>query len=382
MTELRNLSLIREPDSQTYETSFSLHPLIQDWIKLRLGSEDRRAYTIESVRVLFHYLDSQIVRTTRKTRQTILSHLDAARENDCAYLTGGSRLGESSLEEPAIAFAGVLGQHGRCKEAMRLYKTLPKSNENHMGLDHPRTLKIVSYLANVYANLGQYEEAVQQYKRVMNAREKWPGLEHLDTLGTMQNLAVVYTLQTRGEEAEQLLEKALEGKEKQLGLENLDTLRTAHNLAIVYRKQRRYEDSVLLYERVLKGRGESLGQNHPDTLATLQNLALVYHDQGRYKDAEQLYQRALEQIEERLGWDHPDTVKVTMNLAKFYVQRERYEEALQISEKVRKRGGAAGSGIARYIKTSKESGSPVLSRRTIIPSHHAMRVNCSHTATT
>jgi tetratricopeptide (TPR) repeat protein len=336
VTELRNLYLIREYDSQTRGTSFSLHPLIQDWVKLRLDPQDRRAYATESMLLLFHYLDSQKIYTTLQTRRTVLSHLDAALENDRSYLCGGIRLGESSLKGAALRFAGVLSQHGRYREAERLYERVLEGNEKQPGVDSPETLKTVMYLAEIYVDLGKYEEAEQHYERVLKEREKQPGPEHLDTLGTMQNLAAVYAKQKRYEEAEQLFNKVLKEKEKQLGPENLITLTTVYNMATVYRNQRRYGDAKRLFGRVLKGREEQLGPENFSTIVTVYELALVCDDQAQYEDAERLYERALEQMEEQLGLENPHTVKIMVKLMESYVKQCRFEDAQRMDEKIPK----------------------------------------------
>jgi tetratricopeptide (TPR) repeat protein len=330
VTELRNLSLIQESNNQAYDTSFSLHPLIQDWIKLRLSPQDRQAYTVESMQLLFHYMQSQVVHTTVQTRQTTISHVEVALENDRVYLGSDTQLGEYSLEGPTLAFAGVLNQHGRFKEAMMLYERLLEDREKRLSPNHPEILKILSYLANVHTNLGWIEKAEQEYNRVRTEREKWPGPEHIDTLGTMQNLAVIYAKQNRYEEAKQLVEKVRQGKEKFLSPEHPDALKAAHNLAIVYYQLGRYPDAILLNEKVLKARAEHLGEHDPLTLGTMQQLALAYNYQRRYEDAELLYQKALESLEEHFGWDYPDTMTVACNLADFYKQQSRYEDAQRL----------------------------------------------------
>jgi hypothetical protein len=65
---------------------FSIHPLIQDWMKLRIGSESQRAYTIEATLVLSDFLSGQVFHEMSfKTRQATTSHLEAVIENDQEY---------------------------------------------------------------------------------------------------------------------------------------------------------------------------------------------------------------------------------------------------------------------------------------------------------
>ena len=60
VTELRNLSLVQNLRIQGSGVLFSLHPLIRDWMKLRIGSQSRRTYTIEATLVLSDILRGQV----------------------------------------------------------------------------------------------------------------------------------------------------------------------------------------------------------------------------------------------------------------------------------------------------------------------------------
>src|SRR5439155_13601338 len=49
IVELCNHSLVQNLEVGTTGTHFSLHPLIQDWMKLRLNPQGRRTYTAEAI---------------------------------------------------------------------------------------------------------------------------------------------------------------------------------------------------------------------------------------------------------------------------------------------------------------------------------------------
>jgi tetratricopeptide (TPR) repeat protein len=309
ITELQNLSLVQRLDSGA-STSFSLHPLIQDWMKLRLGIQECQDYAAEAMLILSNYMNSQKSdRLTLLAKQTILSHLDAALENDHTYLIQGIRLGKSSLEVPALVFARFYLYQGRYEEAEQLFGRALKSTEERLGRDHLGTLGTVHNLASVYTNQGRYREAEQLYGRVLKSTEERLGRDHPDTLVTVLDLAIVYSNQGRYKEAEQLYGRVLESTEERLGQDHPDTLGTVHNLAVQYVRQDRYEEAEQLFRRALKGREERLGRDHPDTLRTVLDLANMYADQGCYEKAEQLFGRALKGYEQRLGRDHPDTLR-------------------------------------------------------------------------
>jgi tetratricopeptide (TPR) repeat protein len=234
ITELRNLSLIQNHVNGSSGVSFSLHPLIQDWIKLRLDSQDQQKYTTEALRIFSNYIGTQHTdKLAVQAKQIILSHLDTGLENSHKYLCGTIRLGESTLEAPALIFADFYLEQGRYEEAERLFGRVLKGREERLGRDHPDTLRTVHSLAIAYRRQGQYEQA------------------------------------------ERLFGRALKGREERLGRDHPDTLKTVHNLAIVYRRQGRYEEAERLSGRALKGYEERLGRNHPDTMRTVRNLTIV-----------------------------------------------------------------------------------------------------------
>src|SRR5436305_1381917 len=168
-------------------TSFSLHPLIQDWMKLRLDPRARQDYTIEAIAILSRYIDKS-GRLALRTKQTILSHLDSVLENDGIYLVQGPKLGELSLKAPTLTFASFCIDQGRYKEAERLYERALKGREEQLGPEHPDTLRTVEGLAIIYANQYQYAEPL--YERALKGRgeEMKPGHPHTRRLGAIVEL--------------------------------------------------------------------------------------------------------------------------------------------------------------------------------------------------
>ncbi|KAI9859482.1 MAG: hypothetical protein M1813_006624 [Trichoglossum hirsutum] len=281
LAEFFNLSLVLSLETGTTGAHFSLHPLIQDWLKLRINLQDRRTYVAEAISMLAAFINVQdAAKLTLQSKQLIVSHLDVSVQNDEKFLSNCDGLGTQYLMRATISFASF------------------------------------------YRLQGRYKGAEQLYGRALEGREKQLDPDHPDTLQTVQNLAAVYQKQGRYKEAEQLCGRALEGKEKQLDPDHPDTLQTVQNLAVAYLKQGRYKEAEQLYGRALEGREKQLGPDHPDTLQTVQDLAIIYERQGRYKEAEQLYGRALEWNEKQLGPDHPDTLGTMEILADLRRQKQ------------------------------------------------------------
>ncbi|KAH0541722.1 hypothetical protein FGG08_003814 [Glutinoglossum americanum] len=332
LAELFNLSLVQSLEAGAAGTHFSLHPLIQDWVKLRLNLQDRRTYAMETISMLATFIDVKDAMTLQ-LKQTVVSHLDASVQNDASFLNHGGGLGTQCLMGATLSFASFYLSRGRYKEAEQLYGQALEGCEKQLGPDHPETLRMVQNFAIVYGNQGRYKEAEQLFERALEGCEKQLGPDHPDTLRAVPNLANIYRNQGRYKEAEQLYERALEGYEKQAGPDHPGTLLTMQNLANVYADQGRYKEAEQLHERALEGYEKQLGPDHPDTLRTVQSLAIVYGDQGRYKEAEQLHERALEGYEKQLGPDHPDTLRTVQSLAIVYGDQGRYKEAEQLHER-------------------------------------------------
>ena len=224
--ELRDLSLFQSLHIGKFETSFSLHPLIQDWVKLRISSDARRAFTVEAILVLSAFLRMQDIHImTFDAKQTTLSHLEIALQNDKVYLNQEDRLKERNLLDAASEFASFFGSQGR------------------------------------------YKVAEEMIRRALEGREKVLGVEHPDTLISVNDLALVLGCQGKYEAAKEMNRRALEGYEKALGVEHPVTLTSVYCLAYFLHAQRQYDAASLLYQRATAGYQKTLGPYHPTTLA-------------------------------------------------------------------------------------------------------------------
>ena len=234
LAELSNLSLLQILETGPLGSRFSLHPLIQDWVKLRLSPQDRKTYATEAISALAAFIDTKdAVKLALQSKQTIISHLDASVQNDVSFLTHEDGLGTQYLIHATLSFASFYLSQGRYTEAEQLFGRALAGSEKQLGPDHPDTLRAVHNLATVYQSQGRYTEAEQLYGRALAGSEKQLGPDHPNTLRTVHNLAIVYGLQGRYVEAEQLYGRALAGREKQLGPDHPDTLQTAEDLVNV-----------------------------------------------------------------------------------------------------------------------------------------------------
>ena len=334
VAEARKLSLLQMVKGRTNNIQLSLHPVVRDWLQLRMEREKQELYAEEFANLLTSYIDGiKFDELDLQVRQETLLHIDACLQTD-REITNDSY--DSALKHQSYAaslFASCYKFHGRYNDAEKIYERLLAGREENLGPDHPNVLQTVGDLALIYRYQGRYNEAEKLYQRALIGSEKKLGPDHLDTLTTVQNLAIVYRTLGRYNEAEKLYQRALIGREKKLGSDHLVILTTVQNLAVVSRNLGQYAEAEKLYQRALIGREKKLGPDHPNILTTVQNLAIVYWNQGRYMEAEKLYQRALTGREKNLGLDHPDTLQTAQNLAIVYRNQGRYAEAEKLYQR-------------------------------------------------
>ena len=328
VAEGRKLSLLQMIEGRANEIQFSLHPVVRDWLKLRMEREKQELYTEEFSNLLTSYIEGiEFDELDLQVRRETLLHIDACLQNDGEILNDSYHSALKIQSYSASLFASCYRSHGRYNDAEKLLKRVLAGKEEKLAPDHPDILETADDLARIYRYQGRYNKAEELYQRALIGREKKLGPDHLNTLTTVQNLAVVYRTLGRYNEAEKLYQRSLIGREKKLGSDHPETLTTVQNLAIVYRNLGRYAEAEKLYQRSLIGREKKLGSDHPETLTTVQNLAIVYRSLGRYAEAEKLNQRALIGREKKLGLDHPDTLQTVQNHAILFQDQKRYDEA-------------------------------------------------------
>jgi serine/threonine protein kinase/tetratricopeptide (TPR) repeat protein len=221
---------------------------------------------------------------------------------------------------------------GEPKIAAGQYEWARSLYSQHLGPDHPDTLRSMNGLANSYDALGRRGDALKLFEETLALRKSKLGLDHPDTLLSMNNLAVSYAALGRHAEALQLREQTLALRKAKLGSDHVSTLSSMNNLALSYAALGRHADALKLFEETLALRKSKLGSEHPDTLRSTHNLANRYADLGRDVDALRLGTETLAMQKAKLGPEHPHTLRSMNSLAKSYFALGRHTEALKLFE--------------------------------------------------
>jgi len=286
------------------DDSFSIHPLVHSWAKLRLESDPQKE--LEVAREAFELLGSGVyifdenrMRTVDWIfEQRVMPHIDAATKHmskDVDVQNGSKSLGD------------VYRRHGQHNKALGWYEQALAGSEKTLGVDHPDTLLTVHCMALAFYNQGQYDKALEWYGRALAGYEKSLGVDHPSTLATVRNMALVFNNQGQYDKALEWYRRALARTETTLGADHPEILTTVHNMALAFYNQGQYDKALEWYGRALAGREKGLGADHPETITTVHSMAAVFYNQGQYTTALEWFGRALAGGEKALGVNHPYT---------------------------------------------------------------------------
>jgi tetratricopeptide (TPR) repeat protein len=372
LTELRNLSLLQTLSIGEEGAVFSLHPMIQDWIKLRIPSGDRPAFNREAILVLSTSIGGRFLRGLALENQAFLSHMDVVLQNDDEYHVLQEPIEDSEILDALSNFASFFRMQGRYQSAEHLgrlalrarmetfgkeqFTTLNSANdlaltlekqgnyieaeqmnrqtlqlmEKVLGEKHQSTMRSKNNLAMVLARQGKYAEAEQMYRQALNVMRRILGKEHSGTLHVMSNLGVLLEKMGKYDKAEEMSRETLLLREKVGGKEHIHTLTSMNNLATILRKQGKYYEAEQMHRQELQLGKMIRGKDHPDTLLGMNNLALSLIEQGKNVEATEILRQALQLTQKVCGKEHPDTLVKMSNLARALRSLGEYTEAEQI----------------------------------------------------
>ncbi len=202
----------------------------------------------------------------------------------------------------------------------------------HLGPDHPATLRSMTNLANSYEELGRHADALTLREETLALQKARLGPDHPHTLVSMNNLGNSYHNLGRDADALRLREETLALQKAKLSPDHPDTLASMNNLANSYHNLGRHTEALRLREETLALRKATLGPDHPDTLTSMNNLGFSYFTLGRHAEAVKVCEEALALRRAKLGPKHPDTLLSMNSLANGYGALGRHAEALQLCE--------------------------------------------------
>lgn len=104
VSKLLRLSLAQGRNSTAGECCLSLHPMIKDWLQLRITETERGVYIIETINILADYINANGQERSLQEVRCILGHLDACINSHSQFRTWTHRFGFGHLRKHAITF--------------------------------------------------------------------------------------------------------------------------------------------------------------------------------------------------------------------------------------------------------------------------------------
>ena len=313
--------------------SFSLHPLIRDWLQLRLKPKERAKYTQEAIEVLGNCAATYDSRSTTLTeRSALITHMDVSLSNNERFLEPQDRLGHRMLSfVTANWFADVYKNVGRYHTSEALTRRTVETLRSQLGENHPATLKSMNNHAVSLYHLSKFEEAEPIFRRTLMLSEKELGLNHRVTQFSMNGVANVLRDTGRYEEAEELFRKVLTSKEMLLGKKDPDTLSCMRNFAVLLSYRKKYEEAEWICRETVSLLELVCGKEHLTTLKSMNLLAwLIIIDQNKQEEAERIGRETLSLAKLAVGKEHPNTLEIMGNLAMILNWQNKNEEAERI----------------------------------------------------
>jgi len=246
---------------------------------------------------------------------------------------GAVELDSGSVEDPEVTarlkstMAYVYGQLAAYSKAEELYNEAIVLQREHLGAEHPETLRTLMRMGLLFSAQGRFDEAVETLGNALVLQQR--SLDEADplTLDTMHNLAISNAQRGNFGEAVRIGETLLDLGLRSLGNGDRRTLRYMANLGIYYKLDGRWQDAEGLYQRALAGFRSIHDGMHQDTLSVMQNLADLYNDQERISEAEPLYEATIAGSKQIFGDEHPNVTRAMTNFGNMYQSTGEFEKA-------------------------------------------------------
>jgi tetratricopeptide (TPR) repeat protein len=304
LVELRNLSLLQSLAIQE-SAIFSLHPLIQDWIKLRISPATRKLFAEQSMILLGDLMESSDLNITSfQAKNLLLGHLDAVLSNKDEYIPTVDFLASGDLLNAAYWFSDFLWLQGRSTQAEEMCRIVVDGKTELFGNADPNTLNAQGALSRLFLEQGKHSEAEQLCRELLAMEMKVLGTDNVETLRSMNCLSRILHSQGKYTEAEAQCRKTLMLQKKVLGREHSDTLQSMNALASLLQDQIRHGEAETIYREALAISKKRLGEENLSVFELMNNLAAALMQQDKLDEAEPLYREALALKQKAFGKDH------------------------------------------------------------------------------
>lgn len=364
LEELYSLALIEDyqiGDDGAYTVSF--HPLVREWIRLRVPQDQALEYKILVSEVMTEYLipsvspdehaalrtgplseeystnnlpgSADLIRELRDLQLDVVTQAGLYSQTD--RIVQGTRsiaaraASDRTAEELNIEyhFARNLYDMGRYEEAQMVFQSLILSDFESVGLEPSECLWYVEeYFALCLS--GRKGRHLQKARTMFEARLARATVDYggdsVKALSSMHHLASVLHYQGLLVQAEQMQRQVLDLTKRVNGPTHPHALRSLHNVGRILTEQGKMDEAKTVFRECLDARIDTLGDSHLDTLETMSVLAALLAGSD---EAHMLLEKAVKGLTEGFGEEHPSTKQAIRYLGICYQSRGELDLAEQ-----------------------------------------------------
>ncbi|THX07705.1 FabD/lysophospholipase-like protein [Aureobasidium pullulans] len=329
---LEQLSLISNTGKYSKDTGpwFSVHPVIRDWLQIRMKSNLRQETLVESIHLVKEVVALEVTKVAgADVNQELLNHVDILVDPLKALCKCGF-LDDVLVGDSAIKFGYFYLHNGHRMKAIELLEYALDVVRASSAADK-LVLRLGYTLAVVYNRDRQSSKATELLEHVVRVQD----LEetHPDRLASQHELAIAYQENGQVKDAIKLLEHVVAIRETCLTENHPGRLASQHALARAYRENEQVEDAIKLLEHVVTIRETSLTENHRDRLASQHSLAVAYQENGQVEDAIKLLEHVA-QVWQGIDEDHPRCLYAQHVLAVVYIADGQAGRGIELLEHV------------------------------------------------
>ncbi|TIA78959.1 hypothetical protein D6C76_03796 [Aureobasidium pullulans] len=329
---LEQLSLVTSTDKYSKDTGtwFSVHPVIRDWLQIRMKSNLRQETLVESIHLVKTVVALHVTKVAgADVNQELLNHVDILIDPLKALCKCGF-LDDVLVGDSAIKFGQFYLTNGYYKKAIEVLEYVHRSLRASSAADM-LALNLEYTLALAYRNDRQFLKATELLNHIIEVED----LEetHPDRLASQHSLAVAYRENGQVEDSIKLLAHVVTIKKTSLTENHPARLASQHALALAYEENGQVEDAIKLLEHVVNIQETCLTENHPNRLASQHSLALAYQYNGQVKDAIKLLEHVV-QVWKGINEHHPNCLAAQHNLAIAYIRNGQADRGIELLEHV------------------------------------------------
>ncbi|OAL46213.1 hypothetical protein IQ07DRAFT_603591 [Pyrenochaeta sp. DS3sAY3a] len=196
---------------------------------------------------------------------------------------------------------------GEMNEAENFWTSALEGYEGMVGLDHPKTLRIVMCLGLLAKDLDQLDKAEQHLHRFVMGFRKMMDTDTPDSYRALFNLGCLYQLRGDYDKAQKSMNEALDGLQEILKPDHPIVLECVTRLAMVHFEKGDLNKADEMWNQALAGYENAVDPDHTQRLLVMKHLGMIYYIRGDLKRAEAMFIRILVDCEKTLLPGHVDT---------------------------------------------------------------------------